>query len=178
MLESLATRPMVAVCGSSAIGEGAIEQMAEAVGAELMRAGMNLVCGGMGGVMEAVCRGACKARQAGEGDGVIVGILPGTEKHQANPYCDITIPTGMGVARNVLVVRSADAVILIHGGSGTLSEASFAWQIGRPMVALSPSGGWAAKLAGQKLDDRRSGSVLKARSPAEAVALVRDELKW
>jgi uncharacterized protein (TIGR00725 family) len=78
--------------------------------------------------------------------------------------------------RNLLVVRTADAVILVHGGSGTLSEAAFAWQLGKPMVALSNSGGWAGKLGGQRLDGARQDAIMTARSPAEAVALVRDEL--
>ena len=176
MLESISSRPTVAVCGSSTIPQSGLENMAEEVGREIIRSGMNLVCGGMGGVMEAACRGAYKARQDGDGNGIIVGILPGRDKAEANAYCDVVVPTGIGLARNILVVQAAEAVILVHGGSGTLSEASFAWQLGLPVVALSTTGGWAEKLAGEQLDRRREDRVLKARSPSEALALVRDEL--
>jgi hypothetical protein len=176
MAQRTTTRATVAVCGSSTIPAGELEDLAEAVGEELVRAGMNLVTGGLKGVMEAASRGAARARDNGEGDGFIVGILPGRDKTEANPYCDVVLPTGLGIARNLLVVSAADAVILVHGGSGTLSEAAFAWQLGKPVVALTASGGWAGKLGGQRLDSRRGDSVLSARTAAEAVALVRDEL--
>lgn len=169
-------RATVAVCGSSTLPAVELEELAEAVGEEIVRAGMNLVTGGMGGVMEAASRGACRARELGEGDGLVLGILPGTDKAAANPYCDLVIPTGLGISRNILVVSAADAVILVHGGSGTLSEAAIAWQLNRPVVALTGSGGWAGKLGGQRLDSRRQDAVLTARTAAEAVALVRDEL--
>jgi hypothetical protein len=169
-------RATIAVCGSGSGLDPEIEELAEAVGEEVVRAGMNLVTGGLGGVMEAASRGAAQAREKGEGDGAIIGILPGDDRRAANPYCDLVIPTGLGIARNLLVVRTAQAVILVHGGSGTLAEAAFAWQIGKPVLALSSSGGWAGRLGGQRLDGRRSDSILTARTAAEAVALVRDEL--
>ena len=169
-------RATIAVCGSGTLADAELEELAQAVGEEVVRAGMNLVTGGLGGVMEAACRGAYQARERGEGNGAIIGILPGDDKAEANPYCDIIIPTGFGIARNLLVVRTADAVILLHGGSGTLTEAAFAWQIGRPLVALTASGGWAGKLGGQRLDNRRTDNILSARTAAEAVALVHDEL--
>jgi len=90
--------------------------------------GAVLVCGGLGGVMEAVCRGA---QEAG---GTTVGILPGTEG--GNPYLGITIRTGLGIARNVLVVLSADAVIAIGGSHGTLSEIAIALKTGRPVYGI------------------------------------------
>jgi uncharacterized protein (TIGR00725 family) len=122
----------------------------------------------MGGVMQAAARGGQEARAAG-GQGIVVGILPVAELDGGNPYCDLVIPTGMGVARNVLVVRSADAVVLVGGGAGTLSEAAYAWQFGKPVVALAGSGGWSDRLAGTALDDRRSDRVLVAAMPEEAV---------
>lgn len=169
-------RATVAVCGSGRLDDPELELMAEEVGAEICRAGMNLVTGGLGGVMAAASRGAFQAREKGEGTGAIVGILPGEDREVANPYCDLVIPTGLGIARNLLLVRTADAVILVHGGSGTLSEAAYAWKLGKPMVALTSSGGWAGKLGGQRLDSARQDAILSARSPAEAVALLRDEL--
>lgn len=166
----------MAVCGSGHLDDPELEALAEQVGWEICRAGMNLVTGGLGGVMAAASRGAYQARSQGEGNGAIVALLPGEDREAANPYCDLVIPTGLGAARNLLVVRAADAVILVHGGSGTLSEAAFAWQLGKPMVALTSSGGWAGKLGGQRLDGARPDAILSARSPAEAVALLRDEL--
>jgi uncharacterized protein (TIGR00725 family) len=82
----------------------------------------------------------------------------------------------MGIARNALVVRAADAVILVGGGSGTLSEAAFAWQLGKPVVALTPAGGWGARLAGARIDDRRGDQVLAAAEPREAVRLALGQL--
>lgn len=90
--------------------------------------GAVLVCGGLGGVMEAACRGA---KEAG---GTTVGILPGTEG--GNPHLDITIRTGLGNARNILVVLSADAVIAIGGSYGTLSEIAIALKAGRPVYGI------------------------------------------
>ena len=104
--------------------------------------------------MEAACRGACLGRGSSE-DCVIVGILPDTLLDAGNPYLDVVIPTGLGFARNSLVVLSGDAVIAVDGGSGTLSEIALAWQHGRPIVALMGTGGWADRLAGKALDLRR-----------------------
>jgi uncharacterized protein (TIGR00725 family) len=100
----------------------------------------------------------------------VVGILPGSDLDGGNPFCDLVIPTGMGVARNILVVRSADAVILVGGGAGTLSEAAYAWQLGKPVIALARSGGWAGRLAGAAVDERRPDEVIAAASPEDAVA--------
>jgi len=169
-------RAAVAVCGTGRDLDAELEILSEELGAEICRAGMNLVTGGLGGVMEAASRGAFQARERGEGRCSILGILPGEKAEDANPYCDMVIPTGIGIARNLLVVRAADAVVLLHGGSGTLSEAAFAWQIGKPMVALTASGGWAGRLGGQRLDARRQDAILSARTAAEAVALLVDEL--
>ena len=100
------------------------------VGVLIARAGANLVCGGGGGAMEAACRGARSA------SGTTVGILPGPTRADANPFVDIAIPTGMGEARNALVVRAADAVIAVGGGVGTLSEIGLALKMGRPVIGL------------------------------------------
>ena len=123
---------------------------AEEVGRELARAGALLVCGGLGGAMEAACRGA-KA----EG-GTTLGILPGADRDAANPYVDVAVPTGRGEARNALVVRSADALIAVSGGYGTLSEIALALKAGKRVVGLRT---WEIE------------GVVPAASPAEAVAL-------
>ncbi|HEY3352840.1 MAG TPA: TIGR00725 family protein [Polyangia bacterium] len=165
------TAPAITVCGAGRVVDPAVAALAREVGAAIVRSGCTLVCGGMDGVMHAACMGAVEARTlAGGHGGLIVGITPTACKADANPYCDVVIPTGLGVARNSLVVLAGDAVILVGGGAGTLSEAAFAWQLGRPIVALVPSGGWAASLAGQSIDDRRADWIVAAQSPAEAVA--------
>lgn len=119
----------------SVVGEGRpppeITAIAEIVGAELGRRGIKLVCGGGAGVMEAVCRGA---KSTG---GTTVGILPSGDSRDANQWVDIPIPTGMGQARNVIVVRSGSAVIAIGGRYGTLSEIGHALKAGIPVIGLN-----------------------------------------
>jgi hypothetical protein len=102
--------------------------------------------------MAAASRGAHRARGYREGD--VIGVLPGGDRAAANRWVDVAIPTGLGVARNVLVVQAADAVIAIGGRAGTLSELALAWQLGRPVVALDVPG-WSARVAGRAIDDRR-----------------------
>jgi uncharacterized protein (TIGR00725 family) len=89
------------------------------------------VCGGLGGVMEAACRGASQA------GGTTVGLLPGLDRRDANPYVDVAIPTGLGEARNALVVRTADALVAVGGGYGTLSEIGLALRTGKHVVGLA-----------------------------------------
>ncbi len=129
--------------------------MAEEVGQRIARRGAVLVCGGRGGVMEAACRGA-KA----EG-GTTVGILPGGDRSEANAYVDIPIATGLGEARNAIVVRTADAVIAVSGGYGTLSEIGLALKMGRPVVGL---GTWELCQDGLMAD-----GLFRAGTPAQAV---------
>ncbi len=130
-------------------------RVAEAVGRALASRGAVLVCGGLGGVMEAACRGARSAR------GLTVGILPGDDRRSANAYVDIPVVTGMGHARNAIVVRTAQAAIAIDGSYGTLSEIALALQNGIAVVGL---GTWALSLRGQP--DR---SIVEARDADEAV---------
>ena len=100
------------------------------MGRGLALRGAILVCGGLGGVMEAACKGA---KEAG---GTTVGILPGTDRSDANTWVDLAIPTGLGQARNAIVVRSADAVVAIGGGYGTLSEIALALRRGTRVVGI------------------------------------------
>lgn len=108
-----------------------IYELARKVGDGIGRAGAILVCGGLGGVMEGASRGACEA------GGQTVGILPGPDKAQANPYVTIPIVTDLGHARNILVVRSSDILVAISGGYGTLSEISIALKLGKPVIGLN-----------------------------------------
>ena len=122
--------PCIAVCGP---GAGATEgelAWAEEVGGLIAEAGAVLVCGGLGGVMEAACRGARSKL------GFTVGLLPGDSREDANGWVSLAIPTGMGEARNFLIVRAADAIIAIGGGWGTLSEVAFAMKRGTPVISL------------------------------------------
>ncbi len=123
----------VAVVGPGMPDETGILDLAYAVGGALARAGAVVVCGGLGGVMEAACRGA---KDAG---GTTVGLLPGPDRSAANAYVDIAVPTGLGEARNALVVRAADAVVAVGGGWGTMSEIALAVRTGVPVIAL---GSW------------------------------------
>lgn len=159
----------IAVCGTSR-SNPELDRVAEELGRRIVEAGHVLACGGMGGIMEAACRGGQRAREAGA-TGLVLGILPVAEHDGGNAHCDVVLPTGLGYARNALVVLAADVVMLINGSTGTLSEAAYAWQYGKPVIALSATGGWAQKLAGSTMDDRRTDRVLDAASPAEAMEL-------
>jgi hypothetical protein len=107
-----------------------IYEIAREVGQEIAKNGFALVCGGLGGVMEAACRGAK------EGGGITIGILPTSNKGHANSYVDLVIPTDLGHARNVLVVHASDALVAIDGETGTLSEIAIALKIGKPIVGI------------------------------------------
>ena len=158
---------VVAVIGSGE-PDALLDTLAEQVGRTVASAGYGLVCGGLGGVMEAACRGARAVH--GTGSGRIIGILPGTQKDAANDYVDVAIATGIGYARNVLVVLSADAVVAVGGATGTLSEIAYAWQHGKPICALVPGGGWGARLAGETLDSKRSDRVHAVATAEELAA--------
>jgi uncharacterized protein (TIGR00725 family) len=110
---------------------GKVKSQAEEVGKTIADEGAILVCGGLGGVMEAAAKGA-KSR-----DGITIGILPGDSRDDANDYIDYAIPTGIGEARNLLVIRAADAVVALPGKFGTLSEMAFCLKMGKPLVSLS-----------------------------------------
>lgn len=124
-----APRLQIAVCGGANCSSFEYE-LAFSVGQGLALQGVTVICGGRGGVMQAVAEGA---RSVG---GLTVGILPSTLRNEANPFIEVTIATGMGQARNLAVVLSADAVIAIGGEFGTLSEIALALKHGVPVIAL------------------------------------------
>ncbi|MEA1872503.1 MAG: TIGR00725 family protein [Chloroflexota bacterium] len=130
-------------------------KLAESVGELLAQQGAIVVCGGLGGVMEAVCRGA-KSK-----GGLTIGILPGQDASMANPWVDIPVVTGLGEARNVVVVKSAQAVIAIGGGYGTLSEIAHALKSSIPVIGLNT---WSLSRNGREDD-----SIIRVQSAAEAV---------
>ncbi len=151
----MSAAPYVAVCGPASASEEE-SLLAEEVGRRLGEAGAVLVCGGLGGVMEAAARG-CESV-----GGTSVGILPGEDRAWANPHLTVAISTGLGEARNALVVKAADAVIAVGGEFGTLSEIALALKLGKPVVGL---GTWELAKAGQAID-----AIERARDPADAVA--------
>ena len=125
----------ISVIGSHDIN-GEVEQIAHSIGKIVAKIGAVLVCGGLGGVMEAASRG-CK-----EAGGLTIGLLPGKEKNDANPYIDIALPTSIGFARNAMVACSAHIIVALPGSYGTSCEISYGLVFGRPVIDL---GGWNIK---------------------------------
>ncbi|MGH2661482.1 MAG: TIGR00725 family protein [Actinomycetota bacterium] len=148
----------VAVCGPSSATDRE-SAWAEEVGRRLAEAGAVVVCGGLGGVMDAAARGATSA------EGLSVGLLPGNTREGASPHLTAAIPTGMGEARNALVVRAADAVIAIGGEWGTLSEIALAVKMGKPVVGVAT---WDLTQLG------RTGGPVPVTTPQEAVTRALD----
>jgi uncharacterized protein (TIGR00725 family) len=169
------TRPtLITIIGKSAkdpkdpVPEKAL-RMAEEVGRLIAERKGIVVTGGLSGVMEAVSRGA---KSAG---GVVIGILPGFDKADANEFVDIAITTGMGWMRNTLTVRAADAVIMISGGIGTLNELTVAYEL-KPTVILEGTGGWSSRMRdvaydGKHLEEAKIAELHFAATPEEAVDL-------
>ena len=120
---------MVAVVGPATCTDNQAD-IAEAVGKIIAERGAIVVCGGRGGVMKAVCKGAVSS------GGITVGILPGTDANEGNPYLSVTLPTGLGEARNTLIARAGQAMIAIGGSYGTLSEIALALKFGRKVIGL------------------------------------------
>ncbi len=145
---------VIAVVGAGDCGSQ-LAALAEEVGGQLAQNGITVVCGGLGGVMAAACRGA---KAAG---GHTVGILPGTDAAAANPWVDTVVVTGMAEARNVIIVRTAQAVIALGGEYGTLSEIAFALKLGVPIIGLQT---WQLGRQGQIVD-----GFPQVQTPQEAV---------
>jgi uncharacterized protein (TIGR00725 family) len=154
-MKDIRQRIRIAVIGGSRPGRQAVETALE-VGRLIARAGAVVVCGGLGGVMEAACRGA---REEG---GLAIGILPGGSPADANPWVDVAVATGLGYTRNALVVMNADAVIAVDGEYGTLSEIAYGKIHGKTVVGL---GTWEVK------------GVEPAQTPEEAVRMALEGLR-
>jgi uncharacterized protein (TIGR00725 family) len=164
---------IIGVIGSSAADAG-LEALAEAVGREIGRSGCSLVCGGLGGVMTAACRGM--KRLSPPAAGITIGILPGTEKGEANPFVDLVIPSGIGFARNTIITLTADGVVAVGGGAGTLTEIAYAWKFGRPIAVVVPGGGWADVMGERRIDETRTDTVMRAPDPESAVRMILEKL--
>lgn len=148
-------KKIVGIIGGRACTEE-VEQLAQNLGKKLAKVVDILVSGGLIGTMVAACKGF-KA-----GGGVTIGILPGYDKKDANPFVDIVIPTGLGLARNVLVVKAADVVVALPGSAGTLSEVAYCLQFGIPVISLNS---WDIK------------GVIKVKTVDEAVRKVKELIK-
>src|ERR671914_389350 len=132
----------VGVAGASRPEPPLLDQ-AELLGRRLAEADAVVICGGGPGVMAAVCRGAQST------GGTTVGLLPGLDRGEGNPHLTISVPTGLGQGRNLLLVRSSDALIAVGGGFGTLSELAIALRTGTPVIGLAT---WSLQLEGQQVD--------------------------
>jgi hypothetical protein len=147
-----------------------LETIAYEAGQEVAKSGSVLITGGLGGVMKAASHGAHDAK------GLVVGIIPHDNPSFANEYCDIVIPSGLGLSRDFLTALSADGVIIIGGGSGTLSEVCAAYMHKKPMVAIRNSGGIASKYIEQYLDHRQNVKIVGVDTPKEAVTYILSQI--
>ena len=125
----MSIRKIIGVIGASQPSPDGL-RMAEAVGRAIASRGAVLVCGGLGGVMQAAAKGAVEA------GGEVLGILPGPDKRSANPYVTLAVPTNMGHARNVIIAHTADALIAVEGEYGTLSEVAIGLKLGKQVYVL------------------------------------------
>ena len=147
-----------------------IEKIAYEVGSEVAKSDSVLITGGLGGVMRAACHGA---QDAG---GITVGIIPQDDSSLANEFCDIVIPSGMGLTRDFLNALSADGVIVVGGGSGTLSEICAAYMHKKPIVTLKNSGGIASKYTNQYLDHRKNVKIIGVETPQQAIKYILEKI--
>ncbi|MDH3313903.1 MAG: TIGR00725 family protein [Nitrosopumilus sp.] len=139
------------------------EKIAYAIGMEIAKSDSILICGGLGGVMTAAAHGAH------DGGGLTIGIIPQNDPSMANEFCDVIIPTGMGLARDFLNALSADGVIIVGGGSGTLSETTAAYMYKKPIVAIRNMGGSVASFIDGFIDQRENVLITGVDTPQEAV---------
>lgn len=173
-------RKIIAVIGDAKIEDNNQKyNIAFETGKMIIDGGYRLQCGGLGGVMEAACKGARSSPKYREGD--IIGILPSFDIEERNPFIDIAIPTGIDVYRNV-IVANASAVIAIGGGSGTLCEIANAWALHRLILAYNNCGGWAAKVADTRMDERvryktiPDDKVYGISSPQQALEIINSKI--
>ena len=147
-----------------------LEKLAYDIGAQIAKSNSVLITGGLGGVMRAASRGAQ------ESGGITVGIIPQDNSSYANEFCDIVIPSGMGLTRDFLNALSADGVIVIGGGSGTLSEICAAYMYKKPIVALKNSGGTASKYSDVYLDHRKNVKIVGVETPQQAIKYILEQI--
>lgn len=149
------------------------EEFALEIGKLVVDNNFILATGGLGGVMEAASRGARNSKNYTEGS--IIGVIPDYDKSIANQFIDILIPTGMGLARNIILTSMCDAIIAIGGGAGTLGEITHAWQMGKLIVAVDIEG-WSSKVLDESLDSRRKDRIFAVKSPQETIDIILENI--
>ncbi|MFC1769840.1 TIGR00725 family protein [Nitrospirota bacterium] len=153
LVDTLKGKTIAVIGGRKASDELLME--AETIGRQVAESGGIILTGGLGGIMEAASRGASNA------GGMVLGILPGDNKNDANQYVSVTVASGLGIGRNVLIARTADALIAVGGAYGTLSEIAFALQLGKPVAGIET---WTIE------------GVMLARNAANAIELISGQL--
>ena len=165
-------RKIISIIGGSA--QTSIEEdtlLAYDIGKLLIDNGYRILCGGYGGVMEAVCKGARSSNKYREGD--TIGIISTLDSNDANEFCDIVIASGINYARNQIITASGDGIVAIGGGSGTLSEIAFAWQMGKQIFTFSKTG-WSGKLSDVQLDNKRTDTLVGFDSADDLMQKLKD----
>jgi uncharacterized protein (TIGR00725 family) len=160
----------IGVIGADGEIPAGVSRTSEKIGRDIARSGSVLICGGRGGVMEAVSRGASL-----EG-GLVVGILPSYDKKDGNAFVDVAITTGMGHSRNSIVVSSSDAIIAINGRPGTLSEIALALCMGKPVITVCGTGG-VADVIEEELKKMGIKETVVCAKPADAVKAALGSIK-
>ena len=164
-------RKIVGIIGGGHYKESDAEyKFAVELAHNLVSAGYRIVTGGKGGVMEAASMGAMNSN--GYFEGSVICILKESSKDSANDFCDVVIPTGIGISRNIILVNTADIFVAIGGGAGTMSEIAFAWQRGKTVLCVTKFDGWAKNLAGQKLDERHNDLLIPVKSIDEIIEIL------
>jgi uncharacterized protein (TIGR00725 family) len=170
------SKQIIAVIGNADIENDIDKQkISFELGKLIIDNGFILATGGLGGVMEYASKGAKSSAKYNANS--IIGVLPDYNADNANQYIDIALPTGFGLARNLMLVSMSNAVIAVGGGSGTLNEISASWQMNKLIIGLQVSG-WSAKLCGQALDKRRDDTIFCAKNAQEAIALLNRKISF
>ncbi|MCF7919745.1 MAG: TIGR00725 family protein [Candidatus Cloacimonetes bacterium] len=157
----------ISIIGSAEPGAESYK-MAVKLGKELVDAGYRVATGGLQGIMKAAMEGAHQSKNYQEGD--TIGIIPGTDINDANEFVDIVIPTGLGYARNLILVQTGAAVIAIEGSWGTLSEISLAAQQAKPIILMSGTGGWVQYLS--EREEMLTRNIYVAENVREALEII------
>lgn len=171
-------RQIIAIIGDNAVEPDSLKfKLAYETGKILVDHGYRVQSGGMGGVMEAAFMGAKASSRYREGD--TIAIVPSFDRGKVNRYADIVIPTGLDIYRNIVNVN-ADFVVVIGGGSGTLSEIAHAWALQRPIVAYKHVEGWGSKVADTKIDERIrypfEDKVFAVTTPEEMIQVINEKI--
>jgi len=162
--------PVVGVIGPSKFTCTAeVYEFGITLGKMLAKLNVHMVCGGLEGIMEAVSLGFWEVKKK---KGVAIGISPYDRRGGANRYCDVVIPSGIGISRNAIIINSSDVLVAVAGGAGTLSEIAFAWQKSKHVICYDGFEGWAKTLGGTQLDNRRRKLLHTASSLNEIKELI------